>query len=294
MKKLNKRKVKWIVREMDKREKGAWSIAQQQEITPRHTRRVYKRFKGIKDPKFRKPGRKPKEIPEDERRLVVETYKEYLVCATMLEQILDEKGMHINHNRIHKILLGEGFAKHEDSKQKRRKYKCYERKHSNSLWHMDWFQYKRKWYILYEDDASRFVTGSGEFRSRTSDNAWKVLNKAFKKYGVPKQLHSDNDSTFKANEQEGKKKGECDFQKKVRGAGVHQIFARRHHPQSNGKNEKLNGTIKSLMKKGLNFQNAVKHYNYKKPHWGLTNGKLRTPYQAFLDKKRKVKKEVEP
>ena len=274
---------------MNKRDMGAWSIGQQQDISPQHVRYVYKKYRDVKDPVLRKPGRKPREITEDERRLVIDTYKEYIVGATMIELILKEKGIHINHNRIHKIMLEEELAKRDENKQKRRKYKCYERKHSNSLWHTDWFQSKRKWHILYEDDASRFVTGAGEFSNRTSDNAWKVFNKAFEKHGIPKQLHSDNDSTFKANEQEGKKKGECDYQKKVREAGVKQIFARRHHPQSNGKNEKLNGTIKMLMKKGKSFQEAVKHYNYKKPHWGLitSEGKLRTPYQAFLDKKRK-------
>jgi len=43
------------------------------------------------------------------------------------------------------------------------------------------------------------------------------------------------------------------------------------------------------MKKGLSFNEAVKHYNFKKPHWALDTpeGKLRTPYQTFLDKMRK-------
>jgi len=288
MKKLNKKKVKWIVREMDKRDMGAWSIAQQQKISPQHVRYVYKRFKGVKDPLFRKPGRKPKEIPENERRLVIETYKEYLVGATMIERILDEKGKHIGHNKIHKIMLEEGFAKREENKQKRRKYRCYQRKHSNSMWHTDWFQYKGKWYILFEDDASRFVTGSGEFPNRSSENAWKVFKKAIE-HGVPKQLHSDNDSTFKANKQDEKNRTECEYQKKVKAAGVKQIFARRHHPQSNGKNERLNGTIKRLMNKGLIFKEAVKHYNFKKPHWALDTpeGKLRTPYQSFQEKMRK-------
>jgi hypothetical protein len=286
MKKLNKKKIKWIVREMDKRELGAWSIGQQQNISPQHTRYVYKKYKGIKAPVLKKPGRKSKEIKKDERRLVIEIYKEYLVCATMIEQILDEKGVHIGHNRIHKILLEEGLAKQEKEKQKIRKYKCYERKHSNSLWHTDWFQYKGKWYILFEDDASRFITGYGMFPNRSSNNAWKVFKKSIK-YGIPKQLHSDNDSTFRANEQIGKKKGECDYQRKIKEKGVHQIFAKPGRPQGNGKMEKLNGTIKKLMKKGMSFERAVKHYNYKKPHWGLRNGKLRTPYQAFLDKMRK-------
>jgi len=194
MKKLNKKKIKWIVQEMDKREMGAWSIGQQQKISSQHVRYVYKKYKDVKDPVLKKPGRKPKEITKNERRLITGTYKEYLVCATMIEQILDEKGIHINHNRIHKILLEEGLAKPEEKKQKIRKYKCYERKHSNSLWHTDWFKYKGKWYILFEDDASRFITGYGMFSNRSSDNAWKVFKRSLK-WGVPKQLHSDNDST---------------------------------------------------------------------------------------------------
>lgn len=154
--------------------------------------------------------------------------------------------------------------------------------------HTDWFQYKGKWHILFEDDASRFITGSREFSNRSSDNAWKVFKKALRR-GVPKQLHSDNDSTFKANKQDEKNKAECDYQKKVKDAGVKQIFARPAHPRSNGKNEKLNGTIKRLMDKGLRFQEAVEHYNFKKPPWALDTPerKLRTPYQAFLDRMRK-------
>jgi transposase InsO family protein len=288
MKKLNQKKIKWIVKEYERRDRGLWTIGQIQKITPQHVCRVYRKYKNCENPILKKCGRRARPISHEERKIVVETYKEYLVGATMIEILLNEKGVHMSHNRIHKIMLDEGLAKHEENKQKRRKYRCYQRKHSNSLWHMDWFQFRGKWYILYEDDASRFIPGSGEFPNRSSDNAWKVFKECLK-YGVPKQLHSDNDSTFKSNEQEGKKKGECEFEINVKKKGVHQIFARRHHPQSNGKNEKLNGTIKQLMKKGLSFNEAVKHYNFKKPHWALMTdeGKTRTPYQAFLDKMRK-------
>jgi transposase InsO family protein len=288
MKKLNQKKIKWTIKEIERRDMGVWTIAHQNNITPRWARELPRKYKD-KEIVLKKPGRRPKSIPSDERKLVIDTYKEYLVGATMIERILDEKGRHIGHNKIHKILLEAKLAKHESNKQERRKYRCYQRRHSNSLWHTDWFQYKRKWYILFEDDASRFVTGNGEFPNRSSDNAWKVFNQATKEYGIPKQLHSDNDSTFKANKQDEKNKAECDYQMKVKKAGVKQIFAKRGHPRSNGKNEKLNGTIKRLMKKGLSFKGAVKHYNFKKPHWALDTpeGKLRTPYQAFLDKMRK-------
>ena len=288
MKKLNKRKIRWIVREMDKREIGAWTIAQQQKITPRHARRVYKKYRDIKDPILKKSGRKPKEITESERRLVREIHSEYLVGATMLSKILKERGIIMNHNRIHSILLQEGLAKHEKNKQRQRSFCRYQRKHSLSLVHSDWFEYKGWKFILIEDDASRFITGSGKFKHATAGNGKKIFKESLK-WGVPKQFHSDNGSVFRANEQEGKKRGEGEFEIAVREAGVHQIFTRVKHPRGNGKMEKLGDTIKKLWDKISSFEKAIEHYNYKKPHWALTTkeGKLRTPYQAFLDKMRK-------
>jgi len=125
MKKLNTKKIQWIVRESERREQGFYSIGKQQRITPRHARRVANKYRNDKNPVLKKCGRKPRQITEEEKRLVIETYKEYLASATMIEQILDEKGTHINHNRIHKILLQAGFANPNLKKQKKRKYKCY-------------------------------------------------------------------------------------------------------------------------------------------------------------------------
>ncbi len=286
MKKLNKRKIKWIVREVERREQGIWSIARQQKITPQHVCKVYRKYKNDKDPKLKKCGRKPRPITKEERELVVKTYKEYFASATMIEQILDEKSIHINHNRIHKILLESGFARPNKKKQKKRKYKCYERKHSLSLAHTDWFEYKGRKVILFEDDASRFILAYGEFSSANKENTIKVFKDSLK-YGIYKQLHSDNGSVFRANEQEGKKTGEADLQKLVKSYNIKQIFSRVRYPQGNGKLERLNGTIKLLWKQLGSLDKAVKHYNYKRPHSGLTNGKLRTPYRAFLEKMRK-------
>ena len=87
-----------------------------------------------------KCGRKP--ITKQERELVVDTYKEYLVGATMIEKILTGKGICISHNRIYRILVEEGLAKQQKNRQKTRKYKACERKHSLSLTHTDWAGYK--------------------------------------------------------------------------------------------------------------------------------------------------------
>jgi transposase InsO family protein len=287
MKKLNKKKIQWIVREVERREQGVWSIAQQQKISPRHARRVAKKYKNDKDPKLKRCGRKPREITKEERKLVIQTYKEYMASAVMIEQILEEKGIHINHNRVHRILLDEGFAKPNIKKKKKRKYKCYERKHSLSLVHTDWAEFKGRKFILFEDDASRFILSYGEFKYANKENTLKVFKESLK-YGKYKMLHSDNGSVFRSNEQEGKKLGEADFQKEVKKQGIKQIFTRIRYPQGNGKLERLNGTIKCLWHQLGSLDKAVEHYNYKRPHSGLTNGHLRTPHQAFMEKMRRL------
>src|SRR3989338_4052054 len=108
---------------------------------------------------------------------VIQTYKEIRVSATMIEQYLDEKGIHIGHNRIHKILLEAKLAKEEHRKKNRRKWVRYERKHSNSLWHTDWFEYKGKKCIIFIDDASRFIPCYGEFSNANTENSLRVFRK---------------------------------------------------------------------------------------------------------------------
>lgn len=286
MKKLNTKKIKWIVKEGDKRDKGFYTIAGAQKITPRHARRVHKRYKNNPEPKLLPCGRKPKPIAEEERKLVIETKKEFRVGATMIEQILDEKGIHINHNRIHKILLEEGLANEEQKKKKSRAYKSYQRKHSLSLVHADWFEFRRWKIMLVEDDASRFITGYGKFKQATTENTIKVFERSLK-WGKPKQFHSDHGAQFICNDKEGKKTVEGELSQVLKSYDVKQIFARIKRPQANGKVERLISTIKVLWREFGSLDKAIQHYNYKRPHRSLTNGKLRTPYQAFLEKARK-------
>lgn len=287
MKKLNKRKIKWIVRQIDERNYGVWRIARIQKITKQHAYTVYKRFKGVKDPMLLPCGRKPRPISSEETKLVVDTYKEFRVGATMIEQILDEKGIHVPHNRIHKVLLSQGLAKNEPKKQRRRKWVRYERKHSNSLWHADWFVIFGKNVFLTVDDASRLCTAHGEFGRATTNNSILACNKGTKKWGKPKQFITDHGTQFVANEQEAKKKGQSQFTSYLKKLGIQHLKARIKHPQSNGKVERLKQTMHKLWKELGSLDKAVKHYNYKRPHRSLTNGKLRTPHQAFIDKKRK-------
>jgi len=284
--KLNKWKIRWVVREGEKRDMGFYTIAKAQRISPRWAREVCSKYKGVKDPVLLSCGRKHKPVTFEERQLVKSLWEEYPVGACMMQAILEEKGIRMSHNRIHRIMLEEGLAKEELKKQRRRRWIRYERKNSLSLKHADWFEYKRRKCLIFIDDASRFITGYGEFDQATTENTIKVFKQSLK-HGKPRQVHTDHGSQFVANEQEGKKIGTSEFTQYLNSLGIQHIKARIKHPQANGKAERAIATIKQLWKHFGNLNKTIEYYNYKRPHMSLTNGKLRTPYQAFLDKMRK-------
>ena len=286
MTKLNQKKIRWIIREMDKGRLSVWRIAKVQNITPRRARQVYQKYKGVQKPKLLPPGRKPQPITEEEVKTVLELRKEHPLCAVTLGKILDERGeMHINHNRIHRILKENDLANTEPKKSKQRKYIRYQRRHSNSLWHTDYFESpEEKWVIAFEDDASRFVPSFGVFDNATAENAVAALKPAIR-YGIPKQLMTDHGSHFMSVEREiCPNPGPTVFQKYLTELRIEHIRARVKHPQSNGKVERFWGSIYKYKLHFGTWDAAFEYYNFKRPHMSLENGSLRTPYQAFLDK----------
>jgi len=292
MKKLNQRKIRWIVKEIDKGERSVYRIAKTMNITPQWTREIHRIYhKTGQYPYPTKPGRKPRAISDDERILVLNTRKEHPISGALaLENILDARGIHIPHNRIHRILKEEGLALDEPRKQRRRKWIRYERRFSNSLWHADWFEDKHDQIILFEDDASRFITGYGVFRNATAKNSMLVLEQAILRYGIPKQLMTDHGVQFTSLPREtcsDPKPNE--FQLFLQRFNIKHIKARVKHPQSNGKVERAGQTLQKLWYHYQCWDAAVSYYNFERPHSSLENGCLRTPYQAFLDKSRKNK-----
>ena len=286
MKKLNQRKVKWIIREIDKEQKSVYRIAKTMDITPQWAREIHRFFhKKNQYPYPKKPGRKTKPISQEEKKIVLETRQQHPLSAVTLEKLLNEKGFHIGHNRIHKILKQEGLAKDEPHKQRRRTWVRYERRFSNSLWHADWFEEHQEQIILFEDDASRLITGYGIFSNANTENSIYVLGQAITNYGRPKQMMTDHGTQFTSLPRETcQDPKENMFQQLLKRCGILHIKARVKHPQSNGKVERTGQTIQQLRKHFSNWDETVHYYNFKRPHSSLENGHLRTPYQAFKDK----------
>jgi transposase len=134
MSKLNQRKVRWIIKEIDNQERSIYRIAKIQDITPQWTRELHRQYHTTSHyPCPKKSGRKPKPITEEEKKIVLAIRQQHPLNVLILEKILTEQNIHIGHNRIHRILKEEGLVKDEPHKQRRRKWVRYERRYSNSL-----------------------------------------------------------------------------------------------------------------------------------------------------------------
>ncbi|MFH1586747.1 MAG: DDE-type integrase/transposase/recombinase [Candidatus Diapherotrites archaeon] len=286
MRKLNKRKVAWIVRELGKGELPTSQIAKQQDITVRWAKELLKRYE--QDgylPVPGKPGPTPKPILSAEIELVKWFKGKHGSGAVNLEKIMHREGIYISHNRIHSVLKSQGLANNEPKKQMRRKWVRFERKHSNSLWQTDWVEINGLHIIAFIDDASRLIMGVGVFGEATADNAVLVLNQAVKDLGVPKQLMSDHGTQFMSNM----------FRECVEGLGIEHIKARVKHPQTNGKIERWFGTLKQMLKHFKDLDYTVWFYNNERPHMSLekADGTLVTPIEAFRAKRLKRGEECE-
>lgn len=288
MRKLNRRKVRWLIRAIEKRELSMRKIARQQGITPRWLRELYREYKRTGEYSYPRPsGRKVRGIPEPQRQEVIALYKEHPLCACMLERILDERGIHLPHNRIHGILRDAGIARKEPKKSKRRRWIRYERRHSNSLWHTDWFKAPDGHLNIMEDDASRFITGYGVFDRESSGNAATVFLLSSLAFKAPKQLMSDHGSSFYSLQRDGCAKHKpTAFQTTIHDTGTKHVLAGIKHPQTNGKVERVVQTLRKLKKHFGTWDGALYYYNYLRPHMSLSSNSLRTPYQAFIDKQR--------
>jgi putative transposase len=221
-------------------------IARVYDITPRRLQQLWAEYRSTGHmPTLNKPGRPRKPPDPVEEQLVVEMYEKHHVCAVILEHLIKkEHDKRVPHNRIHRYLVKHGYAAKNPKKQRRRRWVRYERKHSMSLWHMDWFQVEKldpkigKWLVAVQDDASRRIMGYDVYQHCTAKNSVEVLKQAIARHGLPDSVITDKGTQFYAVDARGKKKGYNEFEKFLQKHGITHILARTNHPQTNSRGMK--------------------------------------------------------
>ena len=271
--------------------KSVKDLALAQKITKRRVKQLWAEYKRTgKIPILNKPGRKPKPILEEHRKIIDESYKTYCVGPLALEKVIQrEYKLHIPHNTIYKYMLNENLIIENPKKKKQRKWVRYEREHSLSLVHTDWCDYKGKQIIAFLDDASRMVLSCIEFNEATTKNTIIALDKAIefvKPYCKIDQLITDHGTQFTANKRDKKGEAKHTFEQYLKNIGIELIHSKVKHPQTNGKIERWFSTYQKHRYRFDNLEDFVDWYNNKKPHMSLNFNKAETPSEAFIRKMR--------
>jgi transposase InsO family protein len=168
-----------------------------------------------------------------------------------------------------------------DHPPRRRRFdKRFERQVSNDLWQIDATQVmllnrKKAWVVDTIDDHSRLLLAALGVPRATGEAAWDCFEEAASRYGLPRQVLSDNGLCFT-----GRLHGvEVEFERSLHELGVELINAGPYHPQTLGKLERFHKTLKEwLADEGppedpAHLQELLDafrhHYNSERPHQAL-------------------------
>ncbi|HUR53209.1 MAG TPA: IS481 family transposase [Gemmataceae bacterium] len=157
----------------------------------------------------------------------------------------------------------------------------FERPEPNQLWQLDFKGFveidrRRIYPLTILDDHSRFLLALACGTDQTYATAWAVLWAAFGEYGLPEQLLCDN--AFGTHGRPAP--GLSWFEARLLRLGVRPIHGRPYHPQTQGKIERLHGTLEAEVFPRLPhdrldaFQAGLDHwrqcvYNAIRPHEAL-------------------------
>jgi len=192
---------------------------------------------------------------------------------------LSHRGFEVDSNQAYKIICQAGLN-NPLTKPRKTSWgtKRFEREHNNSLWQADFKLCDDDyWMISYQDDHSRFITGSVKIWSPTGENAVLLLDRAVRKYGVPRQILTDQGTQFKpAREEISVFRAHCTE------LGIEHITASVRRPTTCGKIEafhKVYQVESHLFKQHWSF---IRYYNFVRPHEGI---KYLTPAEIYLKNK---------
>jgi len=155
----------------------------------------------------------------------------------------------------------------------------FERPRPNDLWQIDhksaihgaWA--RRAVPFLVSDDHSRYLVGLRSLPDKGLESTWTALWEIFGEYGLPVAILSDNDQVFHG------RVGPSRFEARLMRLGIEVLHGRPYHPQTQGKVERLGGTLQRELLRNGTFRSAEelqaafdrfrRIYNFERPHESL-------------------------
>lgn len=263
---------KWIKRWQDEGFEGLCNRSTAPLSRPRMTEESIE--DKILEMRFRYPKWGPKKILAQLSELDSETN---WPCPSTIGNVLDRNGLTVRRKLRKRVVANAAGA--------------FNGEYSNEVWCMD-FKGTLKTIqnggydpFTLTDSSSRFLIKCQILQSNNTEHVWATLDTAFREYGLPEHIVSDNGPPFATVGVGRYSRLSINLIK----AGVKPLWIAPGQPQQNGRHERMHGTIElelgkpaansyvELKRKLLEFQN---YYNYERPHEALgqiTPGKVYSP-----------------
>lgn len=244
---------------------------------------------GLED-RSRRPHEPANQIPAELELAIVEMRKDHPRWgARRIRTELTRAGVQAPAvSTVHQALRRNGLVA-ATSKRSPKADKRFEREIANDLWQIDATQIllsdgTKAWDVNLLDDHSRYLLAAVVGPAATGDLAWDTFELAASRYGLPRQVLSDNGLCFT-----GRLHGvEVMFESSLRDLGVELLNSAPYHPQTLGKLERFHRTLKEWLADegpvadldhlqelldGFRF-----HYNRRRPHQGIND---HTPAERY-------------
>jgi transposase InsO family protein len=242
---------------------------------------------GLEDRSTR-PHRSPNQIAADIENEVVRLRKELAEAgldhgATTIQWHLGQspqwRGRVPSVAGVHRVLVRRGLVNPQPSKRPKSSWKRFEAAAPNERWQidaMDWVVATgvvRVFNII--DDHSRVAVASLAVAEATSEAAWATFSQAAAVWGPPAGVLSDNGLCFSG------KLRSCEvlFEANLRNAGIRPSTGRPYHPQTTGKVERFQQTLKKWLRRRhlaadlddlqAQLDEFCFVYNHQRPHQGI-------------------------
>jgi len=189
---------------------------------------------------------------------------------------------------VWRALVRRGFVVPEPKKRPKSSLRRFEAPAPNEWWQID----ATDWVLVggttveiinVLDDHSRVCADSLAVATATTEAAWRAFSNGVERLGLPRGCLSDNGLIFT-----GRLRGfEVFFETQLRAAGVVPITSRPYHPQTCGKVERFQQTLKkwlrqhparTLARLQAHLDAFRDYYNLERPHRGI--GRV-TPWERF-------------
>lgn len=285
MVKLTNKKIRWLVLNVSKKKVSTDDAAFIYKVSRRRVQQLVNEYQDTgKVPELKKNRRPRTFLTQEQKDAIENAWKETRLGARLLYYELNRRKWKIPKNKMHKHLVATGKSVPDPRKQKKRKRCRYEREHSGSLIHGDWYEnlVLKKQVIAWEDDASRLILAGGEFGRATAGNSIKTLKKAVARAGewsvLIREANTDRGSQFINN-----RGGMARFVKKLGEFGIRHVPSRVRNPQTNGKLERLFQEYQKHRGRFSSFDEFAEWYN-NRLHGALDLERAERPMEAWQRK----------